>query len=199
MNVKTYLGDLSGGGLLATESRIIAELLIQPMTEEQWKQNIIQDNILQKKSHQTGLRFANVIRRRFNAMGDDYIQGLLDVSDRAYIQLLLAGFLVQSPVIPDFMQNVLTEAKRTYQPEITQDAWMLFINDRIQAIPALAAYSESTLRRMGAHVIKALVDAEYLQSTRQRVIQSVYVLPEVESLLLQINQEPLIAVMECTQ
>jgi hypothetical protein len=199
MNVKKYLGDLNGGGLLITESRIIAEILLKKLPENEWKRVIVDDNVLQKKSPQTALRFANVIRKRLESMGESFIQSLLDVSERAYIQLLMAAFMVQSPVIVDFMQECLAEARRTYRPDIPNDAWISFIDDRIKSVPELASYSESTLKRMGSNVIKALVDTGYLKSTRQRQIQAVYLLPEVKELLIKINKQELIAIMECTQ
>ena len=199
MKLKNYVGDLNGGSLLIAETRIIASVQLEKLSEEQWKQHIVEDNILQKKSAQTSLRFANVIRKRLNAMGDIYTQALLDVSDRAYVQLLLAGFIVQSPIIADFMRECLAEAKRTYKPAISAHAWADFIQDRIRVFPELADYSEATQKKMGSNVIKALVDTGYLNSSRQRQLQVVYLLPEVITTLSQINQEQLIAVMECTQ
>jgi len=199
MNVKKYLGDLNGGGLLITESRVIAEVLQNNSPKQDWKKVIVDENILQKKSPQTALRFANVIRKRLEAMGEAYTQTLLNVSERAYMQLLLAAFMVQSPVVVDFMQACLAEARRTYKTELSKDVWINFIEDRMSIIPELALYSESTLKRMGSHVIKALVDTGYLNSTRQRQIQAVYLLPEVKELLIKINKQDLINVMQCTQ
>ncbi len=199
MNVKKYLGDLSGGGLLITESRTIAEIHVKKLSEKDWKQLIVDENVLQKKSAQTALRFANVIRKRLDAMGEPFSLLLLDASERAYIQLLMAAFMIQSPVIVDFMQECLAEARRTYKPDIASDAWVNFIDDRKKVIPELASYSESTLKRMGSNVIKALVDTGYLKSTRQRQIQAVYLLPEVKGLLINIDKQEVIDVMECTQ
>lgn len=199
MNVKTYLGDLNGGSLLMTESRIVAELQLRNLPEKEWKRLIVEDNVLQKKSPKTALRFANVIRKRLEAMGETYTQALLGVSERAYIQLLLAAFMVQSPVIVDFMRECLVEARRIYKPELSKDVWINFIEDRMKIVPELVLYSESTLKRMGSNVIKALVDTGYLSSTRQRQIQAVYLLPEVKQVLIQVNRQELIEVMECTQ
>ena len=116
MNVKTYIGDLNGGSLLIAETRIIAEILQKKLPENEWKQLIIDDNVLQKKSAQTAIRFARVIRSRLEAMGDNFIQTLLEVPERAYIQLLMPAIMVQSPVIVDFMRECLSEARRTYKP-----------------------------------------------------------------------------------
>lgn len=199
MNVKKYLGDLNGGSLLMTESRVIAEIQLRKLSEKEWKQLIVDDNVLQKKSAQTSLRFASVIRKRLEAMGEPFTQTLLEVPERAYIQLLMSAFMLQSPVIGDFMQECLAEARRTYKPDIPSDAWLNFIDDRVKLFPGLSSYSDSTLKRMGSNVIKALVDTGYLSSTRQRQIQAVYLLPEVKALLIQINRQELIEVMECTQ
>jgi len=199
MNAKTYLGDLNGGSLLIIETRVLAEVLKRKVPEDQWKQLLVNDNILQKKSAQTAIRFGRVIRNRLEVMGDDFIQTLLEVHDRAYIQLLMAAFMVQSPVIVDFMRECLAEARRMYKPDIPTDAWENFIYDRTRTIPALASYSESTMNKMGKNVIKSLTDTGYLSSTRQRKIQAVYLLPEVKDLLIKINKQELIGVMECTQ
>ncbi|MBE0471468.1 MAG: DUF1819 family protein [Methyloprofundus sp.] len=199
MNVKKYLGDLNGGGLLIAETRIICEIQLKNLSVDEWKKLVVDENVLQKKSPQTALRFANVIRKRLEVMGKPFSQLLLDVSERAYIQLLMAAFMIQSPVIVDFMREYLAEARRTYKPDIANDAWISFIDDRIKVIPELASYSESTLKRMGSNVIKALVDTGYLKSTRQRQIQAVYLLPEVKELLININKQEVIDVMECTQ
>lgn len=97
------------------------------------------------------------------------------------------------------MRECLAEAKRTYKPTISTHAWSDFFEDRMRVFPALANYSASTQKRMGSHVIKALVDAGYLNSPRQRQLQVVYLLPEVIATLSKINKQELIAVMECTQ
>ena len=199
MNVKKYLGDLNGGSLLMTESRIIAEIQLRKLSEKQWKQLIVDDNVLQKKSPQTAHRFASVIRKRLAAMGEPFTQALMAVPERAYIQLLMAAFIVQSPVIGDFMRECLAEARRTYKPDISSDAWLHFIEDRVKLFPDLSSYSDSTLKKMGSNIIKALVDTGYLSTIRQRKIQPVFLLPEVKQVLIQVNKEELIEVMECTQ
>jgi len=199
MNVKQYLGDLNGGGLLITESRTIAEIQLKKLPENDWKKLIVDENVLQKKSSQTALRFARVIRKRIEKMGESFSQALLVTPERAYIQLLMAAYMIQSPVVVDFMRETLAEARRTYKSDISNDAWLNFIDDRKQMIPELAFYSELTLKKMGSNVIKALVDTGYLKSTRQRQIQAVYLLPEVKELLIKINKQELIEIMECTQ
>jgi hypothetical protein len=198
MNNKEYLGDLIGGSLMIADCRIIAETLLKNLPEDEWKKLVIEENILQKKSVNTASRNAYTLRKRLEPLGRKFLQTLLDVPEQAYIQLLLMAFLIHSPVVVDFMQKSLAEAKRTYKPGITPDAWAEFIEDRIRAYPELGKYSESTLKKMGNNVVKALVDSGYLNSSRQRQIQAVYLLPEVKACLSDLGHEDLINIMECT-
>jgi len=47
-------------------------------------------------------------------------------------------------------------------------------------------------------VIRALAEAGYLDSSRNKQIQAVYVEPETKNWLEQLNRTDLIEVMECT-
>ncbi len=199
MNTKMYVGDLNGGSLLIAETRIIAKLLLDKPSEQAWKQLIVDDNVLQKKSAQTSLRFANVIRKRLQTMGEPFIHGLLNVSETAYVQLLLAAFMVQSPIVIDFMRECLAENKRLYLPTLSKNAWADFIVERLHTMPDLENYAESTQKKMGNNIIKALVDSGYLDSSHRRTLQAVYVCPEVIDILVQVNRTELIQSMECTQ
>ncbi|EPB4250503.1 BrxA family protein [Yersinia enterocolitica] len=69
MNIKEYIGDLVGGSLFLTESRIIAESLLKDLSDDKWKSLIIENNILQKKSGQTAIRYARTIRCRIEGLG----------------------------------------------------------------------------------------------------------------------------------
>ena len=183
---------------MIAENRIIADILLKKLSEEEWKKAIIDENVLQKKSVNSASRNAHTLRKRLQPMGDAFLVSLLNVSERAYIQLLMATFIIHSPVVLDFMRHSLAEARRTYKPSLSTDAWLEFIDTRIRTIPELGEYSESTLKKMGNNVIKALVDSGYLNSSRQRKIQPVYLLPEVKNMLKEQNREDLVEVMECT-
>lgn len=82
MNVKEYLGDIIGGSLMVAESRVIAGTLLQTLPEEEWKRLIIEQNILQKKSPQTAIRYARTIRWRLVSLGEAFIQELIAADER---------------------------------------------------------------------------------------------------------------------
>lgn len=47
---------------MVRESRVIVEFLLQQPSEEQWKHAVIEQNILQKNSSQTAIRYARTLR-----------------------------------------------------------------------------------------------------------------------------------------
>ena len=183
---------------MIAESRIIAESLLKKLPDNGWKKLIFEDNVLQKKSLNTASRNAYTLRKRLEPLGDGFIKTLLKASDRAYIQLLMVAFLMHSPVVADFMRQSLAEARRTYKPCISPTAWADFMEDRLRAFPELGGYSESTIKKMGNNAMKALVDSGYLDSSRNRQIQQVFILPEVRACLQELGRTDLIDVMECT-
>ncbi|MDO7860631.1 DUF1819 family protein [Morganella morganii] len=198
MKIKEYIGDLVGGGLFLAESRIIAESLLKNLPDNKWKSQIIENNILQKKSGQTAIRYARTIRCRIEGQGERFITELLTASERAYIQMLMMSLLIHSPVLSDFMRLTLAEARRTYKPALPADAWSEFYDSKMRVYAELGDFSDSTIRKMGNNAIKALVDSGYLSDSRTKKIQPVYLMPEVKDWLVRLGRKDLIDVMECT-
>jgi hypothetical protein len=184
---------------LITESRIIAESLEKKLPEDEWKSLIVEQNVLEKKSGQTAIRYARTIRWRIEGLGDEFMTDLfLVASERAYVQMLMMSLLIHSPVVADFMRLTLAEARRTYKPSLTADAWSEFYDERVRAYAELGGFSDSTQKKMGNNAIKALVDSGYLSDSRTKKIQPVYLMPEVKDWLVRLGREDLIEVMECT-
>lgn len=198
MNAKNYLADLTAGGLLLAESRPVAQLLLHECNEIKWHQEIVDRNLLQKKSPQTALRYARTIKRRIEPLGPQLWQDLVDVHDALYRQLLLMASLLHAPVIADFMREVLGESYRIYLPYLKADAWASFIEPKYRVIEGLTRLSESTLHKSGANVIRMLVESGYLNNNRERKIQPVYLLPETRRWLVLLGREELAVIMECT-
>lgn len=198
MTIKEYVGDINGGSLMLNDSLILAQYLLQNPDKEQWKQLIVEENILQRKSPHTALRAAATVRKRLFPLGHEFLNDIMTLPERAYVQLLMVALLVQSPIMADFMRNVLAEARRMYKPSLKQSAWQDFIDDRCRSWPELNDYSDETYKKIGKNVIRALAEAGYLKSSRSKQIQAVYVEPETKNWLDKLNRADLIEVMECT-
>jgi hypothetical protein len=195
---KNYIGDLIGGGLLIAESRIVAATLLQYLPEADWKRLFEVENILQKPSRHSSIRYAHAIRRRLAPLGEDFIRVLLQATGQKYVQMLLLAVLIHSPILADFIRLAVMEHKRLYKLALSVDAWNYFIAERLQIMPDLGRFSASTLNKIGTNAVRVLVESGYLNSNRQREFQPVYLLPEVRQWLLALNHPELEGIMECT-
>lgn len=196
MNVKKYVGDIIGGSLFVAESRTIAELLLEQPSDTEFKRVVEEDNIMQKNSAKTAIRYARTIRLRIEPMGESFLEYLVRANETCAKQLLMAAFLKQSPIAIDFMRHKLSDARRKFEERLSDYAWSDFIDERIRSIPELANFSESSIKKMGNNMIKALVDAGYLNTARQKRLQAVYLDPDVQSWLVQNGHEKIAQAME---
>lgn len=196
MNIKKYVGDIIGGSLFLAESRTIAQLLLEKPSDNEFKRAIEDDNIMQKNSTKTAIRYARTIRLRIEPMGDSYLKFIVRSNEACLKQLLMAAFLKQSPIAIDFMRHKLSDARRMFEERFSDGAWSDFIDERIRSMPELGKFSESSIKKMGNNMIKALVDAGYLNNARQKRLQTVYLDPDVQSWLVQNGHEKIAQVME---
>lgn len=195
---KQYVRDLTGGGLLLAESRLVAETLLQALPEKDWNHLFTDENILKKNSPHTAIRYARTIKRRLEPLGVEFIEAVLHASESGYKQLLILSLMIHTPALSDFMHYTVAETKRVYKPNLAVDAWDTFLLDRSRILLGLNDLSESTLHKSGSNIIRSLVEADYLENNKTRRLQPVYVLPETLVWLKKFNRLELEAIMECT-
>ena len=195
---KHYIRDLVSGSLFVAETKIVAATLLLDYPEDKWINLFTDENLLQKKSPNTAIRYARTIKRRLQPLGAPFIEALIQATDPYYTQLLMLCLLAYTPVVADFMQCVLAETKRVYKPNLSADAWDVFLQDRIRTLPGLYELSDSTLKKTGTNLIRALVEAGYLDNNKNRHLQPVFLMPETKIWLNQLNQSNLASIMECT-
>lgn len=198
-NIKTYkdyLGDLIGGSLMIKESQIIAQLLLTKPSQEEWLDAIVNRNILQKRSDASAKRNAITIKKRLEHMTNEYIEQVAFGSTELSTQLMFAASLINSTLLADFMRNVVVDAKRMFRENLDVGDWESFWDDRSRLFPEFANMTVSSTYKISQVAFKTLADAGYLETTRSKKLQNVYVLPEVINLLSTIERDDIIIAME---
>jgi hypothetical protein len=198
MKAKNYITDLTVSGLLLSESRVVAESLLEGPSEKAWRDLIGNQNILKKKSPRTAFHYARVIRHRLQPLGKEFIADVISAHGQVYTQLLLLSAVMHCPVIPDFMTSVIAEARRQYQLQLPPLAWSTFIDDRARIITNLGSLSDTTVHKTGTNLLRILAEAGYLDSAKTGRFQPVYILPETQQWLERLGREDLTSVLECT-
>jgi hypothetical protein len=195
-NHKAYLGDLIGGSLMLRESQTIAELLLKTPNQQEWNDAIVNKNVLQKRSDASAKRNAATIKKRLEGVGAGYLKTLASSGTELSTQLMFAATLINSPMLADFMRTIVMDAKRVFREYIDQKDWEIFWSDCVRIYPELDEMSESSTYKIAQVAFKLLADAGYIESTRNKKLQNTFVLPEVKSLLLELDRDDVIAAME---
>jgi len=193
---KAYLGDLIGGSLMIRESQIVAELLLKKPSKDEWTDAIVNQNILQKRSDASSKRNAATIKKRLEGLSDEFIEQLAFGSTELSTQLMFAATLINSTMLADFMRNIFIDAKRMFRENIDSTDWESFWDERSRLFPEFAQMTASSTYKVAQVAFKVLADAGYIETTRNKKLQNVYLLPEVRSLLTDMNRDDIIAAME---
>jgi len=195
-NNKLWIGDLLGGALMARESRTIAELLLNEPDEATWKQKIINENILQASSTSTANRYARTLRLRLMSLDRECWQLITDGSESERVQVLLVALIIQSPIVADFLNDVVNPARKQFKEKLAMSSWEEFVDANLRLHPELTEFSESSIKKMGNNLIKALTEAGYLDTPRRRNLQSVFLLPDVAASLQRLGRNDLTPILE---
>ena len=178
-----YDSDLIGGSLMVRESRIIADLLLQQATAEQWQQAIQVENVLQKRTAASAQRNATAIRKRLERLEPDFWKALRDGDDELATQVAFCGALERNLLLVEFMESVLRDAYTSQAEQLDSYVWLDFLDERSQRDPDIADWKESSKKKMGQVVFRMLAEVGYLKNTRKLELQRVIIRAELRMLL----------------
>jgi hypothetical protein len=179
----SYDSDLVGGSLMVRESRVIADLLLQGATAEQWHAAIQQQNLLQKRSTASAKRIAQSIRKRLERLDTSFWRALRDGDDELATQVAFCAALERNLLLVEFIETILKDAFVTRAEVLESYHWTEFLEDRSHRDPALDSWTESSKKKMGQVVLRMLAEVGLLESTRNLKLQNLIIRSEVRRLL----------------
>ena len=118
-----YNANLVKASLKLEESRVIAALLLQGVDEAQWRQAILVDNVLQKRSPSTANTFAVFIRQRLGLMTPALWEIVRDGANMVATQAVLAATVKHSRLLGDFLDSTVRERMRLFKTALTRKDW----------------------------------------------------------------------------
>lgn len=179
----TYDSDLTGGSLQVRESRIIASLLLDQADPVRWKDEIQQQNLLQKRSPASARRVAQALRKRLERLDPPFWRALRDGDDELATQVAFCAALERNLLLVDFMETVVRDAFVTRAELLEPWRWNEFLDERSQRDAAISEWTDSSRRKMGQVAFRMLAEVGLLKSTRSMKLQHLLVRAEVRALL----------------
>ena len=174
-----YDAHLTAGALKLPESRVIADLLLRGTGRGEWKRPIEEENVLQARSPKTAKRLTVLLRGRLRTMGPELWRLVRDGSKVVATHACLAAAVKHSPLLGDFLDLVVREQYRLFQPTLSAQLWERYVEDCRSRDPELKPWSASTIDRLRSSVFQILAQAGYLESTRSLKLQPVHIAREV--------------------
>ena len=174
-----YKADITAGSLKIPESRLIADLLLREVNTKGWKDAIVTKNVLQARNPATAIRLTRLIRGRLETMGPELWKLIRDGKGTVAIHAAFAVAVKHSHLLGDFMNKVIREHLRNFEPCLSVTDWRKFLVDCEQRAPEVGLWAETTKKKLGQVVIRCLAEAKYLDNTRSMRITPVSVIPEV--------------------
>ena len=195
-NLITYSANITKGSLKLRESRIVAGLLMDKVSDAEWKDAIENQNVLQARSAATATSMAGYIRSRLEYFDRDLWKMVRDGDRTLASQSLLVCAMKHSALLRDFMDLNLRDEYRKFRPTLATSVWTEYLEGCRSRDPNMPEWFETTKNRLRSTVFQILAQAGYLSNTTARELKRVTILPELISYLRRKEENQLIRCLQ---
>jgi len=168
---------------MVPESRVVADLLLADADANDWRQAIEVDNVLAKRSASTAITKARLIRARLKTLPPSLWNVIRDGSKPAATHAVLAGAVNYSLVFGDFLDLVVRDLYRRFEPVLKPQHWDAYVEDCHARDPAMPTWTPATQESLRTRVFGMMTDAGYLTGGRRHTLTPLRIAPEVTSAL----------------
>ena len=180
---KLYTSTITSSSLRLRESRIIAGLLLNGVSPEEWKHEIKDKNVLQMGSPVSIERVSLLLRNRLEPLGPGLWQMVRDGDRTLATQAVFAGAVKESRLLGDFLDITVREQRLLYAEKLDPLLWNEFIAGCRGRDPEMPHWSDATVQKLRSAVFSMLAEAGYLKDTRTLQLQNVFVAPQLSAYL----------------
>jgi hypothetical protein len=162
---RRYALSFTTGALLAREAALLAPVYIEQHDWEQVRALAVKDNLLQARTHRTGVRLASETVQRLSALSDDEIDLLIEATASERAHLMWAAACRRYEFIGEFANEVVRERFLRLASTLDYQDFDSFVRSKALWHEELAEIKDSTLQRLRSNVFKMLREAELLSKT----------------------------------
>jgi hypothetical protein len=160
------------GALLAREGALLAPLYVEVQDWEQVRDRAVVDNLLQARTHRTGVRLVRETVKRLSALTEREV-GLMEeltASERGHLMWVAA--CRRYALIGEFAEEVVRERFLLLASTLQYGDFDSFVRSKAVWHDELATLKDSTMHKLRSNVFRMLAEAELL-SVSGHIIPSV--------------------------
>jgi hypothetical protein len=194
-----YNAKITGGSLRLRDSRIIAGLLLQHPSAEEWKYAIFEDNVLQLNRDGTIRRIAPLLRNRLEPMGEGLWEMVRDGGTELATQATFAGAVKHSRLLGDFLDLAYRGQRTLFAKHLEPRFWTDYMAGCRGRDPELPFWSDKTVSKLRSVVFSMLAEVGYIDSTKNLLMQNVFLDPQLISYLASRDETYVLRCMEVNE
>jgi len=175
MDSLNYDAKITGASLRLRDTKIIADLLIKQVSDQEWNTEIFDNNVLQMTKVTSIQRISPLLRARIEPLGEGLWKMVRDGDRVLSTQAAFAGAVNHSRLLGDFMDLVIREQIKTFAKKIEARLWIDYIEGCRGRDPELPHWSDQTVAKLRSVVFTMLAEADYLSDTNSMLLQNVFV------------------------
>lgn len=157
-----YALSFTTGALLSREAALLAPVYIEQRDWEQVRALAVKGNLLQARTHRTGVRLASETVQRLSALTDDEIDLLIEATASERAHLMWAAACRRYEFIGEFAEEVVRERFLRLASTLDYQDFDSFVRAKALWHEELAKIKDSTLQRLRSNVFKMLREADLL-------------------------------------
>lgn len=159
---RRYALSFTTGALLGREAALLAPLYIEQRDWEQVRELAVKENLLQARTHRTGVRLASETVQRLSALADDEVELLTQATASERGHLLWTAACRRYEFIGEFAEEVLRERFLLLALTLEYQDFDSFVRGKALWHEELAEIKDSTLQRLRSNVFKMMQEADLL-------------------------------------
>jgi hypothetical protein len=164
---RRYALSFTTGALLAREAALLAPVYVERRDWEQVRDLAVKSNLLQARTHRTGVRLASETVQRLWALADGEIDLLIKATGSERVHLMWAAACRRYEFIGEFAEEVVRERFLRLASTLDYPDFDGFVRAKALWHEELAELKDSTLQRLRSNVFKMLREAELLSKARE--------------------------------
>ena len=194
-----YTATITTASLRLRESRIIADLLLQAVSDDAWNEAMLDQNLLQMGSAVSIKRISRLLRARLELLGPGAWKMVRDGDRIQATQAVFAGAVKNSRLLGDFMDIMLREQRASFAKKLEYRMWNDYIAGCLGRDPDMPHWSDATVARLRSAVFSMLAEAGYLKDTRSLLLQNVFVDAQLAAYLRACGETYVLRFMEVAE
>lgn len=193
-----YRGSLTREQYLFFETRAIARLILEGLSEDEAVERAISEDLLQ---YPTEKSVKLVTKGCYRRLVESNNRNLVDLVANAPVEIAkqanLYAMMTYNGIVWDFMVYVIAEKFRTRDYSFGSKDVVMFIDNLKERSEQCAKWTDATTGKIKQVLTKSLIETGFLDSARSDSLNTVYLYEEVKNVIEENGDREVLPAFNC--